>query len=103
MEELLKYVQSDSQREKVEAYIKYGSSRKAAKALGCHHANVTRAIQTVKKNAAQRGYAPEHDMIHPTAEGFNVKGVSTYYDDEGKVRGQWVKTDVVKKLAPNCL
>ena len=95
--ELLQYATSDSQREKIEAYIKHGSSRKAAEALGCHHANVTRGLQTVKKNAAQRGYAPENDMTHTTPEGFKVKGVSSYYNEDGKLTGQWVKTSEDKQ------
>ena len=90
--ELLKFAQSDNQREKIEAYIEHGSIRKAAEALGCHHANITRGIQTVKKYAAQRGYAPESDMTHISPEGFKVKGVSSYYNEDGKLTGQWVKT-----------
>jgi hypothetical protein len=31
-------------------------------------------------------------MTHTLPDGFKVKGVSTYYDEEGKVRGQWVKS-----------
>ena len=42
--------------------------------------------------AAARGYAPEHDMTHVTAPGFNVKGTSTLYRDDGTVAQQWVKT-----------
>jgi hypothetical protein len=90
--ELLQFAQSDNQREKIEAYIEHGSIRKAAEALGCHHANITRGIQTVKKYAAQRGYAPENDMTHVSPEGFKVKGVSSYYNEDGKLTGQWVKT-----------
>ena len=89
--ELLKYA-NDNQREKIEAYIKHGSSHKAADALGCHHTNVLRCVATAKKNAIKRGYAPENDMTHPVAEGFAVKGVSTYYDEDGKIKGQWVKS-----------
>jgi hypothetical protein len=90
--ELLQFAQSQSQTEKLEAYIEHGSSRKAAEALGCHHANITRAVHTVRKYAAQRGYAPENDMTHISPEGFKVKGVSSYYNEDGKLTGQWVKT-----------
>jgi hypothetical protein len=31
-------------------------------------------------------------MTHVVPDGFSVKGVSTYYDAEGKPRGQWVKS-----------
>jgi hypothetical protein len=31
-------------------------------------------------------------MTHTVPDGFTVKGVSTYYDSDGKARGQWVKS-----------
>lgn len=101
--ELLKYVETESQKEKLEAYIEHGSSRKAAAALGVNKSNVSRAIQTIRKNAIKRGYDPEHDMTHPVPQGFAVKGVSTYYDEDGKIRGQWVKSHEDKKARINAL
>ena len=54
-----------------------------------------RAAKTKGKMLAiKRGYAPEFDMTHPTADGFFVKGVSTLYGDDGQVKQQWVKTDI---------
>jgi hypothetical protein len=101
--ELLKYVETESQKEKLEAYIEHGSSRKAAAALGVNKSNVSRAIQTIRKNAVKRGYDPEHDMTHPVAQGFAVKGVSTYYDEDGKIKGQWVKSHEDKQARINAL
>lgn len=49
-------------------------------------------MQRLKAAAALRGYSPDHDMTRTVPEGFAVKGVSTYYDSEGKPRGQWVKS-----------
>lgn len=31
-------------------------------------------------------------MTHVVPDGFRVKGVSTYYNKEGKPAGQWVKS-----------
>jgi predicted phosphodiesterase len=39
-----------------------------------------------------QGHSPDHDMVHTVPDGFAVKGVSTYYNDEGKPVGQWVKS-----------
>jgi hypothetical protein len=39
-----------------------------------------------------QGVSPEHDMKHAVPEGYIVKGVSTYYSEDGSVRGQWVKS-----------
>ncbi len=52
--------------------------------------------------AAAGGYSPEHQMVHPVAPGFAVKGTSTLYRDDGTVAAQWVKTtadDLARKAA----
>ena len=96
MDQLKKYA-TERQREIIETIEQYGTQAKAAKALGISLRSVERVLARAKKAAAKRGHAPDHDMIHTTPEGYKVKGVSTYYDDEGKVRGQWVKTDEDKQ------
>lgn len=70
----------------------HGSNRKAAKELGCSHTAVDLAINALRKKAALRGLSPEHNMTKVVPEGFAVKGVSTYFDNEGNVKGQWVKS-----------
>lgn len=61
---------------------------KAAKELGMTIRNLQRRLQRL----ALKGYSPEHNHVKLVPEGYLVKGVSTYYDEEGKVRGQWVKS-----------
>lgn len=80
------------QIEYLEALEKHGSARKAAKALGVHRTVVDRALASVKKRAALQGFSPEHDMTRTVPDGFLVKGVSSYYDEDGKLKGQWVKS-----------
>ena len=41
---------------------------------------------------AKRGFAPEHDMTHTVPAGFQVKGVSSLYREDGTLAAQWVKT-----------
>lgn len=82
------------QLEYVQAVEKHGSNRKAAKALNVCRNAVDEAINHVKRKAASRGVSPEHDMTKPVPDGYMVKGVSTYYDKEGKPAGQWVKSTV---------
>ncbi len=71
-----------------------GSERKAAKKLGLSNGTVSGAVKRLKERAARQGYSPAHDMTRTVPDGFMVKGVSTYYDEEGKPRGQWVKSAV---------
>jgi hypothetical protein len=64
----------------------------AAEQLGMSERNAFRMLQRIKQKAAQMGYSPDHDMNKPVPDGFVVSGVSTYYNDEGKPTGQWVKS-----------
>lgn len=80
------------QAEFIDAVNEYGSGRKAAEALGVVKSNINTAIASVRKKAAMQGYSPEHHMTQTAPDPFVVKGVSTYYDSEGQVKGQWVKT-----------
>ena len=80
--------------EYLEAMEKYGGIAKAAKALNVHRKTIHLAIDRLKKRAAIAGYSPEHDMTHPVPDGFKVRGVSTYYNNDGKAVGQWVKSGI---------
>jgi hypothetical protein len=82
------------QLEIMEAWEKHGSQGAAAKALKVDKAYVNAVHAAVKKKAALQGHSPEHDMTKTVPDGFKVKGVSTYYDEAGKPRGQWVKSSV---------
>lgn len=82
------------QREYLLAWREHGSIRAAAAQLGVHWRNIIQARDRVAKKAAMRGHSPKHDMVHPVPDGFVVKGVSTYYNDEGKPTGQWVKSSL---------
>lgn len=74
--------------ELIAAIKKHGSNSKAASALGLNRRSIDRRV----KRLALKGYSPEHDMTHMCPDGYKVKGVSTYYNSEGKPTGQWVKT-----------
>jgi hypothetical protein len=83
---------TETQKKYIEAINLHGTGGKAAEALGVAPSTVNRAMQSLTRYAANKGYAPAYDMTRPAPAGFAVKGTSTYYDEEGKVRGQWVKT-----------
>lgn len=85
------------QLEKLEAINKHGGINAAARALGVARFAVQEALVKVKKKAAVRGLSPEHDMTRQVPEPFVVKGVSTYYDKEGKPSGQWVKSQLAQE------
>lgn len=85
------------QLELIEAIEKHGSTRKAAVSLGMNVSGVSQSMRSLQKRAARMGYSPKHDMTHPVPDGYMVKGVSTYYDKDGKAAGQWVKSSADQK------
>jgi hypothetical protein len=91
---LLPFCRSDNQREKMAALEMHGSLADAAQALGCAETAVKQTRNLVRNLAAARGFSPEHDYTRPVPEGFVAKGVSTYYNKDGQVSGQWVKSSI---------
>ena len=88
----LKEWATETQARYVDAVIENGGFRAAAKALGVDHSSIVGSIRAAEKKAALHGWSPNHDMRKTVPDGYIVKGVSTYYDEEGKPRGQWVKS-----------
>lgn len=82
------------QKEVLEAIDRLGSARAASIELGINIGGASDAYIAVKKKAARFGYAPDHDFTRPVPEGYVAKGVSTYYNAEGKPAGQWVKASL---------
>jgi len=73
------------------------SHRQIADRLGMDLRNVYRSMRRVKERAAKAGYSPEHDWNHPVPDGHKIKGVSTFYDDDGRPVRQWVKSQTDEK------
>lgn len=80
------------QMEYIEAIEACGGVASAAKSLKINVRTLQRSLEALRKRAALQGHAPAHDMTKTVPDGFTVKGVSTYYDQDGKPRGQWVKS-----------
>ena len=76
----------------IDAVLEHGSCRAAAKALGLNKSTVQYAINIVLAKAASRGFSPEHDYTRTVPEPFVVRGVSSYYNKDGLLAGQWVKS-----------
>ncbi len=83
---------TDRQQEAIKALLKFGSMAAAAEKLGMHPGRLRSHLSEAARRAARAGFSPEHDMRKTVPAGYHVKGVSTYYDKNGEVRGQWVKS-----------
>lgn len=90
--EYLAFCQTEHQRVVIQGLINGASRREIAVALGCAERSVYKTIDRVKRHATKQGFSPSHDMTHTVPEGFKVKGVSTYYNEDGIATGQWVKS-----------
>lgn len=64
------------------------AAAEAAHRLGIHE----RVYYSRKAALVRKGFSPQHDMTHLVPDGFKVKGVSSYYNSDGQLTGQWVKT-----------
>jgi len=80
------------QIEFIDAILNLGGHRSAAAHLGVSRGTISGALKNLRRKAAVQGFSPEHHMTKTAPEPYVVKGVSTYFDKEGKPRGQWVKT-----------
>lgn len=90
----LKEFATEGQAVILDAVIEHGSHRKAAPHLGLSRQSVDNAMKRLRMSAAARGWSPDHDYTRIVPEGFKVRGVSTYYDEDGKPRAQWVKSSL---------
>jgi DNA-binding CsgD family transcriptional regulator len=98
-QQLLPFAISDTQREILQALVDTKSLRGAAEKLGLARSTVFASIKRARRYAAARGFSPDHDYTRAVPEGFVAKGVSTYYDKDGQVRGQWVKSSLSAERA----
>jgi hypothetical protein len=94
LDEKLKDYATEIQKKIIDAVNEHRSMQAAARALKLSPSTVRDAVYSAEKKAALCGFAPAYDLTHPVPQPFSVKGVSTYYDEEGKVKGQWVKSRI---------
>lgn len=82
----------DSEREAFELRIQGLTWPQIAERVGTSHTKLCNKAQNLETRAIKRGFSPGHDMVKTVPDGFQVRGVSTMYDHEGKQRAQWVKS-----------
>lgn len=88
----LKEWATEVQAKYLDAVNEHGNVSAAATAIGVHRSVLGRAIQALTNKAALKGYSPAHDMTRAVPDTHIAKGISTYYNKDGKPAGQWVKS-----------
>ena len=95
---LLEFCTTERQYKCVKFCLVDGMSQAAAaEEMGITRNAVKDHLAAVKNKARLRGYSPEHDWQHPVPDGHKVKGVSTFYDEQGVAIRQWVKSQTDEK------
>lgn len=79
-----------SQRRYIDAVNEFGSSRKAARALGVSKTAINESIDRARRLAATKNYSPAHNMTHAVPD-THVADFSQYYDKDGQPGQVWVK------------
>ena len=99
VDEALKQWATETQARHIDAVNEHGSMRAAAKALDVNCRAIWQSITSVKRKASIHGYSPDHGMTRAVPDTHVAKGVSTYFDADGKIRGQWVKSSLDEQKA----
>lgn len=90
---LLQFCLSDNQRLLVEEHIVKGRALSAvAREKNISERGLRKTKAALLGRAGKHGYSPDHDWTHPVPDGHKIKGVSTYYNEDGKPTAQWVKS-----------
>ena len=90
---LLQFCTTEKQKKVIDLTEVQGLSQyDASKLLDMARSTVRDHIRTVKNRAIARGYSPDHDWINPVPDGHKIRGVSTFYNEDGKPVRQWVKS-----------
>ena len=90
---LLQFCTTEKQRSAIIlCYVQGMSQAEAASHSGCTRSSIRDHLRSVKQKAASRGYSPDNNWFHPVPDGHKIKGVSTFYDEDGTPVRQWVKS-----------
>jgi len=90
---LMQFCESDLQRTIVQEVIVKGRPlTHVAKEINTSERTARASKQRLLGRAANQGYSPSHDWNHPVPDGHKIKGVSTFYDEDGNPVRQWVKS-----------
>ena len=95
---LLEFCTTEKQYNAVKLCLVDGMTQsEAAEKMGVTRNAVKNLLVAVKQKAQVRGFSPKHDWFNPVPDGHKIKGVSTFYDEDGKPVRQWVKSQTDEK------
>ena len=101
--ELFQFCITPRQKEVLEAINAHGGIRGAARHLGVSMQLTSGTLKAVEKRAVLQGWSPPHDMTRVAPLPYVVKGVSSFYNKDGQLAGQWVKTRLDDDMAEQAI
>lgn len=93
-------------QEAVNALAYAGSKQAAAKVLNLPRGTFKHRLRLAAERGISdpvHGWSPEHDLTHVVPAPYVLKGASSYYNKEGKLAGQWVKTTLDQRKAEEAM
>jgi len=93
---LIPFCTTERQKEIMSAIATNKTVTEACKNVNCDRRYAYRLMKKLEERAASKGVAPHRDLVHQTAEGFDVKRISTAYKGDEPVL-QWVIQEPEKK------
>jgi len=85
---------NSKQQEELVNYLAQGyTPKEAAKHFNREKTHIYRSLRAIKKRMALVGDGGHYVSEKTLPQGFNIKGTSTLYDEDGNIKIQWVKTD----------
>lgn len=90
---LRQFCSTQKQSDAVRLVLEDGlSQNEAAVIMNMTRSSLKEHLRAVRNKAKRQGYSPENDWLHPVPDGHKIKGVSTFYDEDGNPVRQWVKS-----------
>lgn len=99
---LLDYA-TPTQKRYAEILKDFPSVGSAEAAHGLANDTIGKSIRALKREAARKGYAPDHGMVRTVPDPFAVSKVSTFYNRDGEVTGQWVQAKPDAQLVKDAI
>ncbi len=94
--QLIPYAATERQREVLRALDEHGTQAKAGDALNVSGGTIASALRKVEAHASRRDFAPEYGREVPLPPTEFLKGASTLYGPDGKVKLRWQKSANVR-------
>ncbi len=94
---LIPFCTTERQREILEELKTAPSISQAARNINADRRYIHRLLKRLEEKAASKGVAPHRDINHQTAEGFDIKRISTAFKEDNTIALQWIIQEPEKR------